>query len=341
VIRYLHQNSFYLCLLFLFLGACRRPIVIPVHKVRGEISVVMKLQDPEIQKQTKHRDFYVLIDFPRTHLDQEILFSLKLSFPRKNAHTVIVKVPSDLDLDLGALSFSGNRVHLQLLPNQGARRRYESPTEPLFATKDYVNRIGHMERITKSWIWGLVPYEWSECAAFPLGSSLVMTNYHCISTQAQCRAASFNFYDDKEKWLFGWVTVDRDYPCLDLVYPSIHYGHVRLMSSPEIIPSGTPVLVFTARKESAVLCFTGESGKNYRTVNSTTIKMDSTDLTCAADLISGDSGSPVFNYHGDLIGIYWGGAVANARESHMTPIISLMRAAGQKVLQLPLEWVRR
>jgi hypothetical protein len=223
---------------------------------------------------------------------------------------------------------------------------YASPPKLLFEPQDYFPLIGAVDLgATK------------HCTAFPLAPNLIVTNQHCVATKQECRNSKFQFWNTEEKDWLG-QSIRRSFHCADLLYakdtedvaliltkkdPTQKYGAVRVLRSPAALAEDTPVLIMSQNplnRKRINTCRTGLAGKKTKKIGSS-IEIESVELDCNQAVIGGDSGSPVFNYHGDLVGLLWGRDLAVSTGGIMVPIHALLESLEREVGDFGIEWVDR
>ncbi len=355
-------NIFSLSLL-LAVSACGRSLSIDLEKDSGEDKVSYTIRHDKLQQYIGHTELHVDVVFPPKYRNHQIRFQMKLRFSDASGSSVTVGLPRGLPFEISEIKYRQDDVvvFLEDLPAPGASKIasfYKSPPKPLFEISEHLPKIGIMSQVKDSIFFGLIPVSTSACTSFPIGNSLVMTNHHCVSTQDQCRASVFTFWNSSETGFLG-NTISRDFPCSKLLYthpnldmsivqtagdPTKSYGSLKMMKTPRRLREGTPVIILSQNPRGTKRsnhCIIGESGKRFHISGTDRRATDSTELQCTAATISGDSGSPVLNYDGDLVGIFWGKSVDDGRYGTMTPISALLSKGDSPLEELPVEWVSR
>ncbi len=224
---------------------------------------------------------------------------------------------------------------------------YESPSKLQFRPSDYFPLIGSMKQGPTK-----------HCTVFNLAPQLIVSNAHCVSTQSECRRSSFHYWNADEKNWLGRVR-HRSFSCDQIIFvdasedivlllsekdPSDSYGTVRVLRSPSQLDIDTPVVVLSQNplhRKKSNFCRTGVPGKKTKTTRHGSSEIESMELYCNQPVSGGDSGSPVFNYQGDLVGLLWGRDLAVPNTGVMVPITTLLPNLEREAAEFEIEWVDR
>jgi hypothetical protein len=207
-------------------------------------------------------------------------------------------------------------------------RKVERPGQ---SVKEGLKSIGDVSYLYKSVGQVLVMPEGGghgkSCTAFVVGDKKVLTNNHCIKSREVCDKAIFKIWDSKgQEYQYG--SFANKYRCTgiemtDKIYdytlfdthrdPSIDYGYFKIVDRSYKYDYGTPIAVLTNNKSNEKIVKKCEIGE---ALNSTYCSFKDSACQLAPNfyiangckIIQGDSGSPVVNAAGELIGVLFASA---------------------------------
>lgn len=356
------MRRFSLLLLICLLPACQGWVQVEIEKPAGtsESDTVYEVAGIKAFKGLKQ--FRLDVIYPESQRNKRLKFVVSVRSADPDGKTLEIQLPTALGLEITAAEYTGQLARIVLGDEADVQALqeppYRGPRDRQYSFADLFPSIGVMNRTTNSTLWGLIPLEYAHCTGFVIGPSLVMTNHHCIENQAQCEAASFQFWDSRENNFLG-LTKIRGYSCKQLVVtdealdfsilrmegdPREHYPSLQWMIAPLRISRGTVVTILSHNPKGQKRsngCWIEESGKTYRTERAGGTVTQATDLTCADPVILGDSGSPVLNHDGDLVGMVWGSDKNRRINGEMTPLSAIWGHYRSLLESLPIEKVRR
>jgi len=239
---------------------------------------------------------------------------------------------------------------------------YKSPNHSLKNLSDLALSVGNMQKRTGG-LWVFSSH--TNCTAFVVGPTLVMTNNHCIKNQRDCENAKFIFWNANERTRFLQRTVTRDYQCSRLLAtsedhdyslvrvhgnPSQHYPPLSFVKNPLLLKRHTPIHIISNNppgEKRLTSCLSEDQNHDVPVRGRHKSVKTSTGLRCFPATISGDSGSPAFNNHGDVMGIVWGSNGNGQRGEDListtliTPMWLIYERHKQLFDALPINWVER
>ncbi len=345
-------------LLIFLLASCGKTYRIEIDKKAGESQTVIRLEHQALRKYTGSDHLFIKVSFPEAFEAKGMVFTTTLRFP--NEQSLWVKVPKSIGLEPSDIFFRGNQVTVWLTPTdlpQSEKRSYQSPRERRFDVVDHFAMIATMEKVTAR-LLGLIPTSFANCTAFPVGPSLVMTNHHCVANQDHCTNASFVFWDSRERNEENEVPARRfackrivatnanlDFSLLEVEGdPSEDYGMVRVLRSPQRLEPGTPVTILSQNPvghKRSNGCVTGEYGNSFLIGEGKVKAKLVTNLICTSPVIGGDSGSPVFNNDGDLVGIVFATDKEISGMGYMSPVSAIFPKVPTEMAKASITWADR
>ncbi len=200
---------------------------------------------------------------------------------------------------------------------------FEKPNNYASMARDKYPSVGKLKTRTNRAVWGLVGFVGS-CTGTLVGKNVVLTNAHCLHTEEDCSYASVTFSDYHEKNQLG-QRVHREFKCSQVIYssldydmtlftledyPSRHYPVQNLDLRPLEIQNGSWLFMIGAtpnrENKHVEICQVKKDLRVVGIASDQKFRYLTKILVCARDILPGDSGSPVFNHEGNVVGVVWG-----------------------------------
>lgn len=329
----------------LFLSGCRSPnyqvqVLKPASESEIQIIVPEAKDDPLIGQALK-----VHVIFPPEFAGREIQTRINLWGPDlvpadnpkdKPELRWIVEVPESLGLV--PLRIFRKEKEPILTVKLGPKLKisglspYDPNPEPRGFTEiaqETYPSVGKMERVVTSSFFGLITENAAHCTVSVIGRNLVMTNAHCVRTEEECEKAEFQFSNVWEKGFFGG-RIWRTYDCKKIVATSVEYDFTIALTDDDptrhypAIPIDLSQRTFRSKQNVLVIannqtkhmkrCQIRTENHHYmvrarsdKDLAADCFRFHTHEVKCDQKIIPGDSGSPVLDDRGIIVGILWGG----------------------------------
>jgi S1-C subfamily serine protease len=345
-------------LILLQCSGCNRWYLFDFEKPAGVREIHRTYDLPaEIQKRAKFSPLTMQVRFPES--TQTKALTLKLAIKVQHNGVVDFKFSGPYCIQNSAVQGSVIRLELGELEKHSRSKDdlYASPAEFLEEADVALAPIGSMNRV--SLVPGGSTRESVACSGIVVGENLVMTNHHCISSQDECLSSTFTFWNQHEVDSAGAMK-KRSFACQKLVLSDEYFDFsiIRVDNDPSVdfkprpwmkndidVPVGTPVYVATNNPQNQKTlkpCLISGEDQIVRVKDEMTFRFEMMKLACTSPVIPGDSGSPVLNFNGDLLGIVWGsGEGDEAYYPALTPISVIIQQHQKALERLRIPFISR
>jgi hypothetical protein len=333
-----YKRLLLLGILFVFLSSCSNVILV-INNNYKELKATYLIKTNLIGTFAP-RYMKLTIHYPEHSEEHFDTFLLHINPPWRDKKLTNARVflSQNTLFDIAGLRIgrSTQDVHLYLdhAEDESLIPFYESPEDSHFNIDQAMSRVGVALIQRQYETNGNIEPVTDHCTTFIIGDYLLLTNNHCISSKEECRHSTFAFWERTKEDANQSPSI-LEFPCASVVATSGTYdysvlqsyidlsyrtGNLTLLKGQFRFIKNTPVWILTRNpmeKMAVKLCFVGKKEKiifikmkSQRDID-WEVRFGSYDMP-GCNLVHSDSGSPVLNAHGNVIGLvigrYKGGA---------------------------------